>query len=76
VFHAPILHNFFTLLIQCENRNLAFACKICFGLVGAQVIFVFCSLVLKIVFSQLKSSLLLHIDGTSPVAEDIGRQVQ
>jgi len=25
---------------------------------------------------QLKSSLLLHIDGTSPVAEDIGRQVQ
>lgn len=24
---------------------------------------------------QLKSSLLLHIDGTSPVAEDIGRQV-
>lgn len=25
--------------------------------------------------SQLKSSLLLHIDGTSPVAEDIGRQV-
>ncbi|MCI13760.1 hypothetical protein A2U01_0034880, partial [Trifolium medium] len=22
----------------------------------------------------LKSSLLLHIDGTSPVAEDIGRQ--
>ncbi|KAH6802991.1 Insulinase family protein [Perilla frutescens var. frutescens] len=25
--------------------------------------------------NQLKSSLLLHIDGTSPVAEDIGRQV-
>jgi len=24
---------------------------------------------------QLKSSLLLHIDGTTPVAEDIGRQV-
>lgn len=30
----------------------------------------FCLLIL-----QLKSSLLLHIDGTSPVAEDIGRQV-
>lgn len=26
-------------------------------------------------FLQLKSSLMLHIDGTSPVAEDIGRQV-
>ncbi|KAM7280788.1 hypothetical protein ACFE04_007922 [Oxalis oulophora] len=26
--------------------------------------------------NQLKSSLLLHIDGTSPVAEDIGRQSQ
>ena len=26
-------------------------------------------------YLQLKSSLLLHIDGTSPVAEDIGRQV-
>ncbi|GAB2216112.1 hypothetical protein Droror1_Dr00023880 [Drosera rotundifolia] len=25
--------------------------------------------------NQLKSSLLLHIDGTSPVAEDIGRQL-
>lgn len=24
---------------------------------------------------QLKSSLQLHIDGTSPIAEDIGRQV-
>lgn len=24
---------------------------------------------------QLKSSLMLHIDGTSPVAEDIGRQL-
>lgn len=24
---------------------------------------------------QLKSSLLLHMDGTSPIAEDIGRQV-
>ena len=24
---------------------------------------------------QLKSSLLLHLDGTSPIAEDIGRQV-
>lgn len=27
------------------------------------------------VYFQLKSSLQLHIDGTSPVAEDIGRQV-
>lgn len=26
-------------------------------------------------FLQLKSSLMLHTDGTSPVAEDIGRQV-
>lgn len=26
-------------------------------------------------FWQLKSSLLLHLDGTSAVAEDIGRQV-
>ncbi|MBA0769206.1 hypothetical protein Gotri_017960 [Gossypium trilobum] len=26
--------------------------------------------------NQLKSSLMLHMDGTSPVAEDIGRQVQ
>lgn len=26
-------------------------------------------------FLQLKSSLLLHIDGTCPIAEDIGRQV-
>jgi hypothetical protein len=30
---------------------------------------------LHVFFLQLKSSLLLHIDGTSPVAEDISRQV-
>lgn len=32
------------------------------------VFVIFCAL-------QLKSCLLLHLDGTSPVAEDIGRQV-
>lgn len=26
-------------------------------------------------FLQLKSSLQLHIDGSSPIAEDVGRQV-
>lgn len=39
-------------------------------------ILLLCYIHLKFCFLQLKSSLLLHIDGTSPVAEDIGRQVQ
>ncbi|KAL7001340.1 mitochondrial processing peptidase [Sarracenia purpurea var. burkii] len=29
----------------------------------------------RFIFDQLKSTLMLHIDGTSPVAEDIGRQL-